>query len=115
MMNTEPFILNNLSISFGGLKAVSNFSLKMDPNSLWGLIGPNGAGKTTVFNLITGVYPADSGEMTLGTRPLRNLKPFQITKQGIARTFQNIRLFADLTVLQNVLVAYHMHVPYGYV
>ncbi len=82
---------------------------------LCGLIGPNGAGKTTVFNLITGVYQPDSGTMAMGGESLVGLKPHAITKYGIARTFQNIRLFGHLTVLENVLVSYHMRVGYGYV
>lgn len=81
---------------------------------LCGLIGPNGAGKTTIFNLITGVYIPDSGEIALGTQSLSRLKPFQICKAGIARTFQNIRLFGELSVLQNVLISYHKLIPYGY-
>lgn len=108
------FKVENISISFGGLKAVSNFSLDLQPRALYGLIGPNGAGKTTVFNLITGVYEADSGSMHLGNRSLMGLKPYDITKAGLARTFQNIRLFPELTVLQNVLISYHMRVPYTY-
>ena len=115
--NASPsadFAVDALSISFGGLKAVSDFTLHMPAQSLYGLIGPNGAGKTTVFNLVTGVYPPDRGQMTLGKRSLVGLKPYQITKAGIARTFQNIRLFKDLTILENVLVSYHMKAAYGY-
>jgi len=112
--NAGHFKVENISIAFGGLKAVSNFSLDLLPGALYGLIGPNGAGKTTVFNLITGVYCADSGEMHLGDQDLRGLKPYEITKAGLARTFQNIRLFRELTVLQNVLISYHMRVPYSY-
>ncbi len=106
--------ISGLGISFGGLKAVSDFSLKLAPKELVGLIGPNGAGKTTIFNLITGVYSPDSGTMTLGGEALRGLPPYKIAKRGIARTFQNIRLMPDLTVLQNVIISYHMRAPYGY-
>jgi branched-chain amino acid transport system ATP-binding protein len=106
--------LQNVSISFGGLKAVSNFNVTLKSRELCGLIGPNGAGKTTIFNLITAVYLPDSGEIKIGDKKLNGLKPFEITKKGIARTFQNIRLFADLTVLQNVLVSYHLQKPYGF-
>lgn len=106
--------IEGLSISFGGLRAVSDFRLKLKPQDLVGLIGPNGAGKTTIFNLMTGVYRPDSGSMTLGGSNLVGLTPFQITAAGIARTFQNIRLFADLSVMQNVMVSYHMRAPYGY-
>jgi branched-chain amino acid transport system ATP-binding protein len=108
------FKADKLGISFGGLKAVSNFCLDLPAMSLRGLIGPNGAGKTTVFNLVTGVYKPDSGTMTLGDQSLIGLKPFAITKAGIARTFQNIRLFSHLTVLENVLVSFHMRIGYGY-
>lgn len=108
------FRIENISIAFGGLKAVSNFNLDLPAQSLYGLIGPNGAGKTTVFNLITGVYLPDAGDMHLGDLNLKGLRPFEITKAGLARTFQNIRLFRDLTVLQNVLISYHMRVPYTY-
>jgi branched-chain amino acid transport system ATP-binding protein len=106
--------VNHLCISFGGLKAVSDFNLELPPMSLRGLIGPNGAGKTTVFNLITGVYRPDSGEMRLGDRSLLGMAPYQITAAGVARTFQNIRLFGHLSVLENVLVSRHMTVGYGY-
>lgn len=112
--NGARFKVDRLSISFGGLKAVANFSLDLEPGVLYGLIGPNGAGKTTVFNLITGVYLPDSGDMHLGDRSLKGLAPYDITKAGLARTFQNIRLFKDLTVLKNVLISYHMRVPYGH-
>lgn len=108
------FIAEDVSISFGGLKAVTDFALKLAPRDLCGLIGPNGAGKTTVFNLITGVYTPDAGRIALGDRQLVGLPPYEITRAGIARTFQNIRLFADLTVLQNVLISYHMRIGYGY-
>lgn len=108
------FFADNLSIAFGGLKAVTNFKLKLKPMQLFGLIGPNGAGKTTLFNLVTGVYRPDSGRLMLGGKDLVGLPPYEIAKAGIARTFQNIRLFADLSVLDNVMVSYHMHKPYGY-
>ena len=110
----SDFEVTNLSISFGGLKAVSNFNLHLKPKALHGLIGPNGAGKTTVFNLITGVYIPDAGDMRLGGKSLLGLKPYHITKAGIARTFQNTRLFRELSVLENVMVSYHMRVRYGY-
>jgi branched-chain amino acid transport system ATP-binding protein len=110
----ETLKLDDVSISFGGLKAVSNFSLELQPNEICGLIGPNGAGKTTIFNLITGVYEPDSGHVTLGEKDLLGIKSHEITKAGVARTFQNIRLFGDLSVLENVLVSYHMNKPYGY-
>lgn len=107
--------MKDISLSFGGLKAVNKFNLSLKPRELCGLIGPNGAGKTTIFNIITGVYPPDEGLMLIGNDTIRGLPPFSIVKKGIARTFQNIRLFGDLTVLDNVMVSYHMRAPYGYV
>lgn len=100
--------VDGISISFGGLKAVSNFSLKLPRGRLAGLIGPNGAGKTTVFNLLTGVYAADTGTIRLDGRVLNGLKPYQRAAAGLARTFQNIRLFPDLSVLDNVRIACHL-------
>ena len=102
-----------LTKEFGGLKAVSNFNMEINRGELIGLIGPNGAGKTTAFNLITGVYEPTSGQMDFDGKSLIGLKPYQVTQRGIARTFQNIRLFADLSVLDNVKIAYHFHVKYG--
>ncbi len=97
--------VDNVSIAFGGLKAVSDFSLTLREGTLHGLIGPNGAGKTTVFNLLTGVYQADHGTISLGSQRMNGLKPNQIARAGMVRTFQNIRLFGDLTVLDNVRIA----------
>jgi branched-chain amino acid transport system ATP-binding protein len=97
------------SLSFGGLKAVSGFNFTLDPGELVGLIGPNGAGKTTVFNLITGVYAPDSGDIRLGHDRIAGLPPFQINRRGIARTFQGVRLFPNLTVFENVMVGYNRH------
>lgn len=104
--------VNQLSKSFGGLQAVKNLNIILEKGELVGLIGPNGAGKTTVFNLLTGVYGATEGDLLLEDRKLSGLKPFQITALGIARTFQNIRLFNDLTVLDNVRIAMHWHDTY---
>jgi branched-chain amino acid transport system ATP-binding protein len=102
----EPLLdVHDIGISFGGLKAVEKFSLKLPPGGLYGLIGPNGAGKTTVFNLLTGVYRTSGGRMHLGSRNLAGLKPHQIAAAGVARTFQNIRLFPGLNVLDNVRLA----------
>ena len=97
--------VDQIGISFGGLKAVQQFSLNLPAGALYGLIGPNGAGKTTVFNLLTGVYQADSGSMRLGAHNLLGRKPHAIAAAGIARTFQNIRLFPGLSVLDNVRLA----------
>lgn len=105
--------VEGLGISFGGLKAVSNFNMEIEPGEIVGLIGPNGAGKTTVFNLITGYFPPSSGEITFDGTPLDRKKPYQICQLGIARTFQNIRLFNENSVLDNVRVAFHPRVRYG--
>jgi branched-chain amino acid transport system ATP-binding protein len=100
--------VSGIGISFGGLKAVQNFSLSMPKGCLYGLIGPNGAGKTTVFNLLTGVYRAQTGTITLDGVRVEGLPPHQIAAAGLSRTFQNIRLFGDLTVLDNVKLACHL-------
>ncbi len=112
-----PSLLNvdEIGISFGGLKAVQKFSLKLPAAGLYGLIGPNGAGKTTVFNLLTGVYQPDNGRIALGSKQLGRGKPHEITAAGIARTFQNIRLFPNLSVLDNVRLAGQLHNRYGLV
>lgn len=96
-----------LGIQFGGLKAVDEFDFEIDKNQLYGLIGPNGAGKTTVFNLLTGVYKPTSGQVIFDGKSLLKMSPTQITQYGIARTFQNIRLFKDMSVLDNVKVGLH--------
>jgi branched-chain amino acid transport system ATP-binding protein len=101
----------NCSLSFGGLKAVSNFNLALDPGDLVGLIGPNGAGKTTVFNLITGVYVPDAGDIRIDNRSIAGLPTYQINRRGIARTFQGIRLFPSMTAFENVAVGYSRY-PY---
>lgn len=97
--------VRDVGISFGGLKAVEGFALDLPKGALHGLIGPNGAGKTTLFNLLTGVYLPQTGTITLDGRVLNGLKPNQIATAGMARTFQNIRLFGDLSVLDNVRIA----------
>lgn len=99
--------IENLGIQFGGLKAVQNVNMHLNKGELVGLIGPNGAGKTTTFNMITGVYQPTEGKITFDGKDLKGLKPYQVTKLGISRTFQNIRLFKDLSVLDNVKVANH--------
>lgn len=103
----------NLGISFGGLKAVDNFNLTIEKGELYGLIGPNGAGKTTVFNLLTGVYKPDLGTIHLDGRNITGKKIIEINQAGIARTFQNIRLFKELSVLDNVKAGLHNHHPYS--
>lgn len=103
----------DIGISFGGLKAVQNFSLSLPAQALCGLIGPNGAGKTTIFNLLTGVYRPDRGQMRIDDQDLMGRKPHEITARGIARTFQNIRLFPNLSVLDNVRLAGQLHNRHG--
>ena len=111
----DKHLLETTDVSevFGGLKAVSDFNIYIDQGELIGLIGPNGAGKTTAFNLITGVYVPTAGEITFDGKSIVGLKPYEITQRGVARTFQNIRLFSELSVLDNVKIAYHCHVKYG--
>jgi branched-chain amino acid transport system ATP-binding protein len=101
------------TIRFGGLTAVSALDLQIRANELVGLIGPNGAGKTTVFNLITGVYQPTEGDILFDNQSILGKKPYTITSHGIARTFQNIRLFPSLTVFDNVRVAFHLHLVSG--
>lgn len=105
--------VNNLGISFGGLRAVNEFHLKIEKGCLYGLIGPNGAGKTTVFNLLTGVYKPSEGVILLDGENIVGKKTIDINKAGVARTFQNIRLFKDLSVLDNVKVGLHNHHRYS--
>lgn len=105
--------VNNLTISFGGLRAVDGFQLQIKKGQLYGLIGPNGAGKTTVFNLLTGVYNPNEGIVKLDGQDITGLRTIEINKAGISRTFQNIRLFKELTVLDNVKVGLHNHYHYN--
>ena len=104
--------VSNLGIAFGGLQAVSQLDLKIEKGQLYGLIGPNGAGKTTVFNMLTGVYKPTEGDIILDGKNITGLPPATINQAGIARTFQNIRLFNELTVLDNVKVGLHNQVRY---
>ena len=105
--------VSNLTKAFGGLKAVSDVNVEINKGELVGLIGPNGAGKTTIFNLLTGVYDPTEGDVVFLGKNINKLKPYQVTQSGMARTFQNIRLFSDLTVLDNVKIAYHSHANHG--
>ena len=114
-MNPPLLALDRCSIRFGGLTAVSQLDLRIGERELFGLIGPNGAGKTTVFNLITGVYEPTAGTIAFGGHDIHGLAPYEITEHGIARTFQNIRLFPSLSVFDNVRVAFHLHVVSGVV
>ncbi len=105
--------VKNLSISFGGLRAVDDFNIEINSGELYGLIGPNGAGKTTVFNLLTGVYKPDEGKIFLDGENITGLSTIEINNAGIARTFQNIRLFKELSVLDNVKVGLHNQFSYS--
>jgi len=105
--------VRDLGISFGGLRAVDEVNMKIEKGSLVGLIGPNGAGKTTVFNMLTGVYRPTDGAIRLDGENVVGKKPFEINKMGIARTFQNIRLFGKLSVLDNVKLGFHNDVTYA--
>lgn len=105
--------IKGLCCYFGGLKAVDKFSAQIKKNELIGLIGPNGAGKTTVFNVLTGIYPPSYGEIIFHGENIGGLLSYRITRKGIARTFQNIRLFPGLTVLDNILIAYHFRTNYS--
>jgi branched-chain amino acid transport system ATP-binding protein len=105
--------LKQLCRHFGGLKAVHNVDLVLNENALNGLIGPNGSGKTTIFNVITGIYEPTNGHVVFDGQNINGLAPYVINQMGIARTFQNIRLFPNLTVLDNVRIAYHPHAGYG--
>ena len=120
-MQTQPKIdttpvmeIRGLTQRFGGLKAVSDFSVKLGKNELSGLIGPNGAGKTTVFNLVSGFYQPSEGEILIDGKPTAGLKPHKVTALGVGRTFQNIRLWNDMTVLDNIRVAQHSDLNYGF-
>lgn len=112
-MSNPVLKADHLGISFGGLKAVEGFDLEIHENELVGLIGPNGAGKTTVFNMLTGVYQPTEGAVYLDGNLMAGKKPHQMVKAGIARTFQNIRLFKKMTVIDNVRVAFNLHMKYS--
>ena len=107
------FSVTNLTHRFGGLRAVAGFNLQMKAGELVGLIGPNGAGKTTVFNLVSGIYRPTAGRIEFANFDVTGLPPHEISRLGVARTFQNIRLFHDMTVIDNVKVACRAHVEYG--
>ena len=109
----ELLKVDNVSMVFGGLRAVSNLSMHIDEGELIGLIGPNGAGKTSAFNMITGVYTPTEGKVYFNGQQSSGKKSYQVTQMGMARTFQNIRLFSELSVIDNVKIAYNMHVTYN--
>ena len=105
--------VQNLTKQFGGLTANQNISMTFEKNSITAVIGPNGAGKTTFFNMITGIYQPTSGSILLENERIDGLKPHDVSKQGISRTFQNIRLFDEMSVLENVLVGMYTHLKAG--
>ncbi len=107
--------VKNIHKSFGGVKAIQDFSLEANPGEIHGIIGPNGAGKTTIFNVISGVYTADQGSVTLEGKDITKMEQHMITREGMGRTFQNIRLFKGLNVLENVLCAFDPQSKYGIV
>jgi branched-chain amino acid transport system ATP-binding protein len=105
--------VDSVSIQFGGLKVIENLSVEIDKGELIGLIGPNGAGKTTAFNLISGIYRPTAGKIEFNGEVVSGLKAFEIARRGIIRTFQNIRLFASLPVIDNIMVSMHKREDYG--
>ena len=116
MTMPEPILrVTSVSKRFGGLQALSDVGITIDPGQIYGLIGPNGAGKTTFFNVLTGLYAPDSGSFELGGKPYRPTAVHEVAKAGIARTFQNIRLFSDMTALENVMVGRHVRTRSGLV
>ena len=115
MTMTEPTILHIAGVNkrFGGLQALTDVGIEIKKGQIYGLIGPNGAGKTTFFNVITGLYQPDSGTFELDGKPYSPSAPHEVAKAGIARTFQNIRLFGEMTVLENVMVGRHVRSHQG--
>ena len=114
MTQNKILSIENVTMKFGGLTAVNDVSMDILSNDLAAIIGPNGAGKTTLFNVITGIYKPTTGKVVFDQQPLKKFKPSDITKLGIARTFQNIRLFKDLTVLDNIRLGKHTRIKYSF-
>jgi|TARA_B100001996_G_scaffold254405_1_gene197609 branched-chain amino acid transport system ATP-binding protein len=110
-MNSLNF--NNVTLKFGGITALNDVSFEVKPKSLYAIIGPNGAGKTSIFNCISGIYRPTEGSVTYGDNSIKELRPDQVAELGIARTFQNIELFENMTVLDNILIGAHRHLEYG--
>ena len=108
-------VADRVSKRFGGVQALTEVSFAIEPRQIYGLIGPNGAGKTTLFNVLTGIYGVDAGGLAFAGSPLAGLKPHQVTARGIARTFQNIRLFANISALENVMIGRHVRTRAGVV
>jgi len=113
MTNNQFFSVDRLSISFGGLVAVDNVRFDVEPGSIFSIIGPNGAGKTTIFNCISGLYKPDSGVILYKGEDIIGLKPHQVARKGIARTFQNIELFSRMTTMENLMLGRHIHMKSG--
>lgn len=109
----DHFRVENLSISFGGLKAVNNISFSVEKNSIFSIIGPNGSGKTTIYNMISGIYKPDNGRIICDGEELVGLSPDRVARKGVARTFQNIELFSNATVMDNLLLGRHIHMKTG--
>jgi len=103
----------NLTISFGGIKALSNVSFEVEKGAIYSIIGPNGAGKTTIFNCISGIYQPSSGKIFFKGEDITHLKPYQVAKKGIARTFQNIELFSHMSTMDNLMLGRHLHMKTG--
>lgn len=112
-MNKDFFRIEDLSISFGGLKAVDKVSLTLEQGTIFSIIGPNGAGKTTIFNCINGLYVPDHGKIMFKGEDITRLKPYKIAMKGIARTFQNIELFSRMTTMENLMLGRHLHIKTG--
>ncbi len=105
--------IENLTIAFGGIKAVNNVSFEVEKGTIYSIIGPNGAGKTTIFNCISGIYPPDSGKIYFKGEEITYLKPYQVAQKGIARTFQNIELFSHMSTMDNLMLGRHIHMKTG--
>lgn len=111
--NTALLTIDSVSKAFGGVQALSGISFELERESITGLIGPNGAGKTTLFNLITGIFPFDTGDIRFNGRSIRSRKVYEVVRMGVARTFQNVELFESMTVLENILVGMHTRTRCG--
>ena len=114
-MNAPILSVTNVSKHFGGISALNQVSFQVKSGQIKGLIGPNGAGKTTMFNVITGVYRVNSGTIEFNGKPIQRMQPYQIARTGIARTFQNVKLFTNLTVVENVMAGSHIHLKTGFI
>ena len=104
---------NDVTLKFGGITALNNVSFEVKPKTLYAIIGPNGAGKTSIFNCISGIYRPTNGSVTYGEQDIKDLRPDEVADLGIARTFQNIELFENMTVMDNILIGAHRHLNYG--